>query len=120
MASDEGHEMLPFTPRDHDVRIERGEWIFYVRGVKRFESFRIGTRWDGSPGSLPLLAIVKLLAFVSDRAQDTWKVGVLRCPSGWFGGLIRVVHQETLPPEVHPRARIAELVAEVESGAFDV
>ncbi|GAB3246885.1 hypothetical protein GCM10027425_02450 [Alteromonas gracilis] len=120
MASDDGGEMLPFTPRDHDVRIERGGWIFYVRGVKRFESLRTETAWDGHPASLPLLAVVKLIAFVSREAQDTWKVGVLRCPSGWFGGLIRVVHQETLPPEVHPQERIAELVAEVEAGAFDV
>lgn len=120
MASDEGHEMLPFTPRDHDVRIERGRWIFYVEWG---QALRVAPHRDSVGRALcqpALLAIVKLIAIVSREAQDTWKVGVLRYPSGGRAGLIRVVHKETLPLEMHPRERIAELVAEVEAGRFDV
>ncbi len=53
------------------------------------------------------------------RRCGGWKVGVLRYRAGRIGGLIRVVHREPLAAATDPTARIAELVADVETGHFD-
>lgn len=109
-----------FTPREHDVRVQRGDWLFYVRGVKQGEGFLGGLSWDGDPFSLPvLLAMEGVMALV--RRPLRWKVGVVRLPSAtsWKTGRIRVVHKERLPDGAEPAKRIAELVADVNAGVFD-
>ena len=40
--------MLPFTPHEHDVRIARNGWVFYVRAVKVGEPFLGDVTWDGT------------------------------------------------------------------------
>lgn len=112
-------EMLPFTPHDHDQRVEHGGWVFFVRGVKKSEPLRGDATWDGSLGGFVLLILTIGLLHLWWKSQDTWKVGVLRYRSGRLGGRITVVHKELLPPRQGPTRRIAELVEEVERGRFD-
>lgn len=56
MTRDKGSsELLPFTPHDHDQRVERDPWVYYVRwwwrsqdawkvGVLRYRPGRFGGR----------------------------------------------------------------------------
>jgi hypothetical protein len=39
-GNESGPELLPFTPHDHDRRVERDGWVFFVRGVKKYEPLR--------------------------------------------------------------------------------
>lgn len=120
MAAEKPSELVAFTPHDHDVRVERGDWVFYVRGVKRCEPFRGDATWDGTAFGLVMLVVAWVVAHLFWGAQRRWKVGVLRYRSGWRGGRIRLVHKEMLARGEQPQSRIAELVAEVEAGRFDV
>ena len=110
------NDPIQFTPEEHDVRLERGEWIFYVRGVKRGERF-IGGAPTGLEGIVFALTLGLLWAARQERL-NRWKVGVVRFRKDWRGR-IRLVHKETLPPGEGPQRRIAELVEEVSAGRFD-
>lgn len=112
-------EILPFTPREHDQRVERDGWVFFVRGVKKSEPLRGDATWDGSIGGLVLLILSLGLVHLWWKSQDTWKVAVLRHRSSRLGGRIAVVHKELLPTGQEPTRRIAELVEDVEQGRFD-
>ena len=119
MPSRPGHEdPIQFTPEPHDVRLERGTWIYYVRGVKKWQLFRS----DGlSPTDLGGLILALPIAFLWGRRQERakqWKVGVLRFRKDG-GGLIRVIHKETLDPGIPPERRITALARDVTAGRFD-
>lgn len=109
-----------FTPQEHDVRVQRGDWVFYVRGVKQGEGFAGGLSWDGNPLSLPVLLAMQGVLTLARRPLR-WKVGVVRTPSpsSWKTDRIRVVHKERLAEGEEPSRRIAELVGDVNAGAFD-
>ncbi|WP_344294909.1 hypothetical protein, partial [Actinopolymorpha rutila] len=107
-------ETLPFTPRDHDVRIYRGEWIFYVRAVKVGEPLVNGVGADNPAILTPIMN-----ALFWNRVKG-WKVGVLRYRNHWWkAGRIRIVYKERLAPSQAPDQRIAELVRAVNDGSFD-
>lgn len=112
-------EMLPFTPHDHDVRVERDGWVFFVRGVKKYEPFRGDATWDGTLSGILFLLIAWSLAHLLWQAQDTWKVGILRYRSSRWGGRIKIVHKEQMPRGEQPYGRIRELVDEVHRGVYD-
>lgn len=113
---------LSFDLRDHDVRIERGEWVYFVRGVKSVESLA-GDMLAGATG--PVEAVLGFfMVEVLDvwwRRKKAWKVGVLRVKGSRWGpsGRIKVLHKEVLTAGVEPNARIAQLAEEVLSGRFD-
>jgi hypothetical protein len=111
--------MLPFTPHEHDVRISRNRWVFYVRGVKVGEPFRGDATWDGTLVGLVMTPIIKGVAALFWSRMTTWKVGILRYKDRKLGGRIRIVHKETLPPGQEPYERIAALVRAVNDGSFD-
>lgn len=52
-------EMLPFTSHDHDVRVTRNGWVFYVRRVKAGEPFGGDVTWDGNLIGLVLTPLLK-------------------------------------------------------------
>ena len=107
-------EMLPFTPREHDVRIARGGWIFYVRGVKVGEPLVRGVAGDD-----PVILTPIMNALFWNRVK-TWKVGVVRFKdSNWWRGWSWVVYKERLAPGQAPHQRIAELAKAVNDGTFD-
>lgn len=113
-------DMLPFVPGERDVRVARGDYIFYVRAVRRGSSLRMST-WDGDlPGVVAILPFVGLYALAQRRAR--WKVGVVRLPSPGSGTAerrIRVMHLELLTRGASPDERIAELAADVRKGRFE-
>jgi hypothetical protein len=111
--------ILPFTPHDHDIRIDRDGFIFYVRGVKIGEPFRATISWDGSLAGFLLTPALKVLAAAARQPVSTWKVGVLRMKNRKLGGRIKIVHRERLPRGTSPTARIAELAERVDAGDFD-
>jgi hypothetical protein len=110
------NDPVQFTPEEHDVRLERGDWIFYVRGVKKGERF-IGGGLAGLEG-LAFALTVGLLWAAKQERRSQWKVGVVRFRKDWRGR-VRLVHKETLPVGEAPQERIADLVAEVKSGRFN-
>jgi hypothetical protein len=120
-------ETLPFSPHDHDVRVERGDRVYWVRGVKRYEPFRGGSGLDAGDGTLfglvvalVLQAVTWPLAHLFRRTQQTWKVGVLRYrPEPWWNSGIKVIHKERLPSGEQPHGRIQGLVADVNQGRYD-
>ena len=119
MPSNPGREdPIQFTPAPHDVRLERGAWVYYVRGVKRWELFRS----DGlSPTDLGGLILALPIGFLWGHRQERakqWKVGVLRFRRDG-AGLIRVVHKETLDSGIPPERRIEALARDVTAGRFD-
>jgi hypothetical protein len=110
------HDPIQFAPEEHDVRLERGQWIFYVRGVRKGERF-LGGGLTGFEGILFALTIGLLWASRQER-KDHWKVGVVRFRKDG-SGLVRLVHKEMLRPGETPHARIATLVKEATAGRFD-
>lgn len=120
MSTGKPGEMIPFTPYAHDVRIQRGKHIFYVRGVRSWEPLARGSGWpDLSPGGFVIWLAVKTSTGMARRRSEGWKVGVLRYRAGKIGGPIRVVRRERLTQADNPTTRIEELVKAVESGQFD-
>lgn len=112
-----GHDdPIQFTPDEHDVRLERGDWIYYVRGVKKGEML-LGGAPTGLEGIVVALTVGLFWAARQER-NDQWKVGVVRFRRD-RSGRIRLVHKETLGPGEGPEARISELVGDVTSGRFD-
>jgi hypothetical protein len=111
-----GDNALPFTLGDDDVRVERGEWAYYVRAVHRGQWLR----QDFTP--VDLLSFVLYIVFSgfvdARRAGRPWKVGVLRRRTHGLKRL-HLLHKEVLPAGRAPQVRIAELVRRVESGEFD-
>ena len=66
-----GDNALPFTLGAHDVRVDRGEWVYYIRAVHRGQWLR----QDLNPVmDFPSLVIYVLLSgFVDDwRAGRPW------------------------------------------------
>ncbi|GAA0267286.1 hypothetical protein GCM10009539_62620 [Cryptosporangium japonicum] len=126
MAFSELPQEMGFEPGEHDIRVERAPWVFWVRGVKRYESFTRSVS-DGDPTDLSgvvLMVLFGLLYVIFVRFWDPrarWKVGVLRVKGSRWGpvGRIKVVHKEVLPAGVEPGVRIGELVERVRSGDFD-
>lgn len=119
-------EMPPPPLRDHEVRIARRGWIFYVRGVKVGEPFRRDNTptfgdcsWQGILLALILTPIINGVAALIYGRVRTWKVGVLCHKDTKWAGIIRVVYKERLAPGQDPDQRIAELVAAVNHGTFD-
>lgn len=112
-------EILPFTPHDHDVRLERNGSVYYIRGVKRYEPFRGDATWDGTLGGLVMLLATVIAAHLLWRSQDTWKVGVLHYQPSRLGGRIRLIHKERLPRGEQPDPRIQQLVEGVQRGDYD-
>jgi hypothetical protein len=110
------NDPIHFTPGEHDVRLEHGECIFYVRGVKRGEVF-LGDGVSG-PGDVVFALTVGLLWGISRERSDRWKVGVMRFRKD-YRGRIRVVYKESLARGEAPTTRMAELVTDVRSGRFD-
>lgn len=111
-----GDDALPFTLTDDDVRVERGEFVYYVRAVRRGKWLR----QDFAPVDLLSLVLYVLLGgFVDEwRAGRPWKLGVLRRRSRGIRR-VQLLHKELLPPGVRPDVRRAALVADVSSGRFD-
>lgn len=110
----------PFDPEEHDVRLERDGWIYYVRAVRRTESLS-GRGLDPNGSLLGIVVLVALEAiFGRFRERSRWKVGVVRLPSprSWNTGRPRVLHREVLDSGEEPGPRIAALAADVEAGAF--
>ena len=121
MAEDRAHaDGVHFTPGEHDVRVRRGDRVYYVRAVKRGEGFTGGLTWNGDLLSLPLLLAVEGVLRLARRPMR-WKVGVVRLPSpsSWRTDRARVVHQERLDAGEEPSAHVAGLVAGVDAGRFD-
>ncbi len=111
---------LPFTAKDHDVRIARDGWVYYVRGVKRSEPLDGGLGFgDGSLFGVAIWLLSGLAGRLLWRFQKSWKVGVVRFVDNDRVMPTSVVHEERLASGVRPGARIAELVSAVESGRFD-
>ena len=111
-----GEDAPPFTLGDGDARVERGEWVYYVRAVHRGQWLR----QDFAP--IDLLSFALYLAFSGFvdawRRGRPWKVGVLRQRQrGWRR--IQLLHKEVLAAGASPGARVAELVRDVERGSFD-
>ena len=111
---------IPFTPKDHDVRIAREGWVYYVRGVKRSESLDGGMGFgDASLFGIAVWLLYGVLGGLLWHFQKSWKVGVVRFIDNGKVMPTSVVLEERLQPGVWPGARIAELVKDVESGRFD-
>ncbi len=119
MSPGDGHGLLPFTPKEHDVRIARDGQIYYVRGVKKGEPLRSDLFDASGLGEVIASLLLSWLLASWWNRQTTWKVGVLRYPDTAWGGRLRIAHKELLPPGEQPAARIAELVNQVHQGRFD-
>lgn len=122
MASRELPNELGFEPRDHDVRVERDGWVYWVRGVKSVEPLR--RDWVGSATGIGEFILAAVLTRTLDlwwRRRRAWKVGVVRFKNSQWGPSSRfvVVYKQVLPPGVEPTVRIADLVSEVRAGYFD-
>lgn len=114
--------MVCFVPGEHDVRSPRGEYLYYVRVMKRGSS-AVG-RWDTLPAeSLLLLPLFAVADRVWSRVQRNlpWKIVVLRgaAPSSWADQRMSVVACREIPAEADPVPIVGEMVAAVEAGAFD-
>jgi hypothetical protein len=112
-------EFLPFEPHEHDVRIARAGWIFYVRGVKRGEPFLGRVTWDGTLAGLVMMPVVKAAGVLFHRRAKTWKVGVLRVRDRKMGGRVKVLHKESLEVGDDLLVRIDVLANDVRNGRFD-
>ena len=115
-------DLLPFTPNDHDVRIVRDRWVYYVRGVKKSQPLRHDGFFFDAAGVVEAVLSVLVIGATTiwwDR-QTTWKVGVLRYPRTTTWRRIRILHKELLPDGQPPTTRIAELVDDINHGRFDV
>lgn len=113
-----GDNALSFTLGDHDVRVDRGQWVYYIRAVHRGQWLR----QDLNPVmGLPSLVIYVLFSgFVDDwRARRPWKVGVLRRRSRGTRRAFQILHKDVLPPGQGPQGRVAQLAAMVNAGEFD-
>ncbi len=114
-------DMVPFSPGEHDVRIPRGDWVFYVRAVRRGSAVRGGgSVLPGDPVELlMLLSLGAVSAFVDHRLR--WKVAVVRGPSprSWKTDRLRILHKELLAAGGSPEQRVEELADEVRAGRFD-
>lgn len=129
--------IVRFELADHDRRIIRGQWVYIVRGVRRFQRVQNGepdllgrgSSTAGDPSRLDDLILAPLIGLIIDvvatiglsrliRRQRTWKVAVMRYRARW-GVKLEVLHKERLPKGVLPDERIAELAAEVDAGRFD-
>lgn len=111
---------LPFTAADHDVRIPRDGWVYYVRAVKRGEPLDGGTGFgDGSLFGIAIWLLSGLVVRLLSRFQKSWMVGVVRFVDNDRVMPTSVIHEEKLASGVRPSARIAELASDVESGRFD-
>ncbi|TPG17036.1 hypothetical protein [Pedococcus bigeumensis] len=112
-----GDNALPFTPGAHDVRIERGDWVYYVRAVHRGKMFGA----DFAPIDLCGLVLYLLLGWVVDEwlAGRPWKVGVLRRRNRSVWGRIPLLYKELVPAGRDPQSALAYLVERVNAGEFD-
>lgn len=113
-------DMVPFAPGDHDQRVARGDWVFYVRAVKRGSWLNRSIFHGTDPVAfIVLLPFVGLWALAQRRAR--WKVGVVRVPSpsGWKTDRARVLHREVLAAGASPGSAVAALVVEVRDGRFN-
>ena len=110
-----GDNALPCTPTEHDVRIEREQWVYYVRAVHRGQLLK----QDLAPiDFLSLAFYVVFSGFVDEwRAGRPWKVAVLRRRAHGMWRL-QLLHKEILKPGEEPDVRRLELVAAVTSGKF--
>lgn len=118
--ADVQRDMVHFTPGDHDQRIARGDWVYYVRAVRRGSSLTSSIGHGNDPlGLLLLLPLIGLWSLGQRWAR--WKVGVVRVPaaSSWKTDRHRVVHREILEKQASPEARIGALVREVRAGRYD-
>jgi hypothetical protein len=111
-----GDNAVPFTLGDDEVRIERGEWVFYVRAVHRGQWLR----QDFTPVDLLSFVLYLVLSGFVDawRVGRPWKVGVLRRRTRGLKRL-HLVHKEVLPAGRAPLTRMSELVRRIELGEFD-
>ena len=110
---------LPFEPKEHDLRLHLGEWVSFVRAVRRGESLSGG---GGSDLEVMVILLVVLAAVRStvQRWQQVqpWKVGVVRLRADRWGatGGARVIHQEWVRGRDVPSWRLEELAAKVRTG----
>ena len=115
-------DMYDVDLRDVDERVERGDWVFYVRAVKRRRELT-RREWDGR--GFNLLAEGMMWAFNTLRrrmnAKRSWQVGVVRLGnvSSWRDHRPVVVHLEQVARDANLNPTIALLVAQIEAGQFD-
>lgn len=113
-------DMVPFSPEELDERVARGDWVYYVRAVKRGSALSRSIGHGADPvGLVLLLPLIGLWSLAQRRAR--WKVGVVRvpAPSGWKSDRARVLHKELLAEGASPEARVEALVRDVRAGRFD-
>jgi hypothetical protein len=104
---------------DHDQRIVRDGWTYYVQAVKR--PGRLGRPPLTSNSLLGDLLIVLPLELLLDwRSRGRpWTIGVVRLGyiGGWNDQRPKVVHRETFAG-ADLSARVTELIVDVSAGRF--
>ena len=108
--------------RDVDKRVESGDWVFYVRAVKRRGALT-HAEWDG--GGFNLFAEGMAWVFNALRhriyAKRPWLVGVVRLGdiSSWNDHRPVIVHLEQIESGADAGATIGRLRAQIGAGEFD-
>jgi hypothetical protein len=115
-------DMYPFDVGDHDERVVRDGWTYYVQAVKRPRSLgRPGLGESGGIGEAVVGGLIDL--FLEWRARNNpWTVGVVRIGyiGSWNDQTPVVVYREVLAVGEKPAARVAGLVRKVQAGEFAV
>src|SRR5689334_17185047 len=104
MAVDEQrayHDMYGMTFRDWDERVQLGEWVYYVRGVKRVDEMhrpQWQPSWSGQGAIVDALIYPFFLLYRWWVGRDPWTVAVARLGyvGSWNSLTPKVVHAETL------------------------
>jgi hypothetical protein len=104
-----------------DCLVGRADDIYYVLPRRRYcDPFLAdGSTMRGLANAsiLVTLLVIPIMMLVY-RLQHSWKVGVVRFAADG-SEKPRVIYVDKLPAKVMPDVRVAELVAEIEAGAFD-
>lgn len=118
------YDMYAATLREWDERVQVGEWVYYIRAVRRKrELTRANWRLDGSSwaGNLWIFAVPFVLTYRWwIKRSGPWIVGVVRlgAVSTWNSVTPLVVHMEILGRDDLVVGRIAELASAAQAGHF--
>jgi len=135
-SDDVNTDMVRFGVGPDDLRVARGDWVYYVRVVPRGAAFLGGRTSAGSgggdlvaDGDLSSLALAVLLvvplkllgSFSPARTRPrAMKVGVVRVPDprSWTVDRHRVVHRQRLARGEDPTPYVRDLAERAAAGEF--
>ncbi|HSX67403.1 hypothetical protein [Nocardioides sp.] len=111
-------DQISFEPNEHDVKVTREGWHYWVRAVKSGQPLKSDVFKGGDLFDEVLNFMFGSLHQRWLDGRETWKVGILAYRDSGWGGRFKVLHKELLAPGLQPDDRIAQLVNDVEAGRF--